>query len=266
MVPKENNVPTREKESYSIRSVENALALLEALSEEEENLSLSRLSERMGLNKASVFRLLATFERRGYVERRNGSRDYQLGPTAYEMGQKLLSRMGLLRKARPVMEKLVRECDEAAYLVVRRNDEALFLDMVDNAQQVKVVSLVGRRLPLGACAAGKVFLALSPQNEKSTPRPAALSTQSRLTEEEIQWIRHQGACTDRHGAGEGSACLAVPLYGATSELVGVLALIGPEFRMPQERIEKELLPALKAAGEVISSKLGFLGYTLKNMH
>ncbi|KIH76788.1 transcriptional regulator, IclR family [Geoalkalibacter ferrihydriticus] len=250
-------MPAREKESYSIRSVDNALALLEALSEEDEELSLSRLSERMGLNKASVFRLLATFERRGYVERRQGSRDYQLGPSAYEIGQKLLSRMGLLRKARPIMEKLVRECDEAAYLVVRRNGDALFLDMVDNIQQVKVVSLVGRRLPLDSCAAGKIFLAYDDSDE---------GMQEQVLKEELEGIRRQGHAGDCHGIGEGGACLAVPLLDAAADVVGVLALVGPEFRMPQERIESQLLPALKTAGEVISSKLGYLGYSLQKTH
>ncbi|WP_305046288.1 IclR family transcriptional regulator [Geoalkalibacter sp.] len=251
---------TREKESYSIRSVENALALLEALSEEVEDLSLTRLSERMGMNKASVFRLLATFERRGYVERRQGSRDYQLGPSAYEMGQKLLSRMELLGKARPVMEKLVRQCDEAAYLVVRRDEEALFLDMVDNAQQVKVVSLVGRRLPLARCAPGRVFLAFSPEEGKGRPLGAGLSP------EELERIRRDGAACDLGGAGEGSAGVAVPLFGARSDLAGVLALVGPDYRMSPERINLELLPALKTAGEVISSQLGYLGYSLRKTH
>ncbi|MDO3376668.1 IclR family transcriptional regulator [Geoalkalibacter halelectricus] len=251
-------MPAREKESYSIRSVDNALALLEALSEEDEELSLSRLSERMGLNKASVFRLLATFERRGYVERRQGSRDYQLGPSAYEIGQKLLSRMGLLRKARPVMEKLVRECDEAAYLVVRRSDDALFLDMVDNLQQVKVVSLVGRRLPLESCAAGKIFLAFDDNIEQDL--------KDKLTKEERESIRRQGFAGDCHGIGEGGSCIAVPLFDAAAEVAGVLALVGPEFRMPSERIEKQLLPALKNAGETICSKLGYLGYALKQTH
>ncbi|WP_429884374.1 IclR family transcriptional regulator [Geoalkalibacter halelectricus] len=251
-------MPAREKESYSIRSVDNALALLEALSEEDEELSLSRLSERMGLNKASVFRLLATFERRGYVERRQGSRDYQLGPSAYEIGQKLLSRMGLLRKARPVMEKLVRECDEAAYLVVRRSDDALFLDMVDNLQQVKVVSLVGRRLPLESCAAGKIFLAFDDNIEQNL--------KDKLTKEERESIRRQGFAGDCHGIGEGGSCIAVPLFDAAAEVAGVLALVGPEFRMPSERIEKQLFPALKNAGETICSKLGYLGYALKQTH
>ena len=241
-------MPERAKESYCIHSVENALALLEALCEEEGGLSLSSLSARLGLSKASVFRLMSTFESRGYVERRKGEREYQLGLAAFEVGQRLLSRMALLRQARPVMGQLVRDCDEAVYLVVERQEEALFLDMVDNLQQVKVVSLVGRRFALGACAAGRILLAFSPRS------PA---TQAQGPDEEtLAKIRREGAALDCHGVGEGSACAAVPLFDGRRRIAGALALVGPAFRMTQEKITDELLPPLRTAGEVISSKLG----------
>lgn len=250
-------MPSRGKDSYSIQSVENALDLLEALCEESDEFRISHLSEKLSMNKTSVFRLLATFEKRGYVEREEGSGKYRLGLSAYEMGQKFLSRMALLRKARPVMEQLVRQCNEAAYLVVRRNDDTLLLDMVDNAQQVKIVSLVGRRFPLPSTAAGRVFLAFDGAPDGNGRLSAAAPPAVDLVA-----IRQQGICIDRHGVGEGIACTAVPLFNGSGELAGVLALLGPDFRMQVERIEEELLPQLKVAGEIISSKLGYLGHYL----
>ena len=153
-------MPSQGKNPYSIQSVENALDVLEALCEFEDDVRISHLSEKLGMNKTSVFRLLATFENRGYVEREKGSGKYRLGLSAYEIGQRFLSRMGLLRKARPVMEKLVRECNEAVYLVVRRGSGVLFLDMVDTSQQVKIIAMVGNSYPLAGNAAGKIMLAL----------------------------------------------------------------------------------------------------------
>ena len=99
-------MPSRDKDSYCIRSVENALLLLEALAEEDARCSLSQLSQRLGMTKASLFRLMATFESHGYVERKNESGEYKLGLAAFEVGQKLLSRMTLLHKARPAMAQL----------------------------------------------------------------------------------------------------------------------------------------------------------------
>ena len=252
-------MPARGKDSYSIQSVENALDVLEALCDEGDEVRISRLSERLGMNKTSVFRLLATFENRGYVEREPDSGTYRLGLSAYEIGQKFLSRMGLLRKAKPVMERLVRECNEAAYLAVRREKEVLFFDMVDTAHQVKIVSLVGSRYPLAATAAGKVILA----NAAVRQGARELDDYGHLADE-FSAVRKKGACLDRGALGEGIASAAVPLYRAGGETSGSLCFVGPDFRMSPDKIEEEFLPQLKEAGEIISSKLGHLGGYLGN--
>ena len=246
----------RGRDSYSIQSVDHALDVLEALCEEGDDVRISHLSEKLGMNKTSVFRLLATFENRGYVEREKGSGKYRLGLSAYEIGQKFLSRMSLLRKARPVMERLVRECNEAIYLVVRRDEEVLFLDLVDTLQQVKIVSLAGRRFPLTKVAAGQVILAQSPGLlRSSTAQEYAKAT-------ELASIRLKGYGSDCHALGEGVASLAVALNAPGGEIPGSLCLVGPEFRMSQVRIENDLQPRLREAGEIISSKLGYLGLYL----
>jgi len=250
-------MPTREKDTYCIRSVENALLLLEALAEEDSKCSLSQLSSKLGMTKASLFRLMATFESHGYVERNQGSSEYKLGLAAFEVGQKLLSRMTLLRKARPVMNQLVRQCNETVYLVVQRDNDALFLEMADNDQKVKVVSLNGRRFPLTGCAAGKILLAFNTSPDTPTDQSAQLQA-------EIKHCRKHGFSIDKDGIGEDSTCIAVPLFNTEGNSCGSLAMVGPSFRMDSERINNQLLPAIKAAGEMASARLGHIGFGLKN--
>jgi len=261
-------VPTREKESYSIQSVDNALDVLEALCEEGDEVRISQLSERLGMNKTSVFRLLATFENRGYVEREKGSGKYRLGLSAYEMGQKFLSRMHLLRKAKPIMERLVRQVNEAVYLAVPRDPSILLLDMVDTSAQVKIVSLAGNRYQISATAAGKVILASrvagngsshGSNGKKGRDVPA-------LSPAEQQTIARDGFCLDRGGLGEGVVSVAVPLFRSGGEVVGSLCCVGPDFRMTDERLQEEILPQIKDAGDIISSKLGHLGRYFDGEH
>jgi DNA-binding IclR family transcriptional regulator len=251
-------MPTREKDTYCIRSVENALLLLEALADEDSKCSLSQLSQKLGMTKASLFRLMATFESHGYVERGQGSSEYKLGLAAFEVGQKLLSRMTLLHKARPVMRQLVRQCNETVYLAVQRDDDALFLEMADNDQKVKVVSLNGRRFPLTQCAAGKVLLAFD-----NTTNKQRIEQQPQL-QEELATCHELGFSLDRDGLGEGSSCLAVPIFKNEGQPCGCLAVVGPSFRMDEERINQQLLPAIKAAGEMTSARLGHIGFGLKS--
>lgn len=242
-------MPSRDKESYSIQVVENALDVLEALSEIEDDVRISQLSEKLSMNKTSVFRLLATFESRGYVEREERSGKYRLGLSAYEIGQKFLSRMGLLRHARPVVERLARECGETVYVAVRRRKEVLFLDMVDTTQKVKIVSLVGKRYPVDTTAVGQVLLAFNKDTQDSDkPQPET---------NQFATIRSHGYSLDSSVLGDGIASVAAPLFGGGGKLHGALCVVGPEFRLPQEVILTRILTPLLDTCGIISSKLGW---------
>lgn len=243
-------MPSRDKESYSIQAVENALDVLEALSEIDDDVRVSQLSEKLAMNKTSIFRLLATFENRGYVEREEHSGKYRLGLSAYEIGQKFLSRMSLLRHARPVAERLARGCNEAVYVVVRRRREALFLDMLETTHKVKIVTLLGRRFPLETTAAGQVLQAFSPpQPEDSSIPQATLDT--------LRAVRRSGYAMDSNALGEGITTVAAPLFGSGGKIHGVLCVVGPDFRFNRETIEKTVLNPLMETCNIISSKLGW---------
>lgn len=260
-MPRVRQAAVKEKGEYSINAVENAIDLLEAICDEGGEARIAQLSQRTGMNKTSVYRLLATFEKRGFVERGEDSVCYRLGLAAYEMGQKLLSRMGMLRKARPSMERLARSCNESVYFVVRRGDEVLLLDMIDSAQQVKIVPLTGKRFPLGATAVGRVFQAYGERSGGGRHLEVKIPPQTAA--DELDDIRRRGVCVDEQGFGEGVTCLAVPLLNAKGEVTAVLAILGPSFRLTRERLEGELVPQLKDAGQVVSAGLGYLGHYLR---
>jgi len=240
------------KRCYSIQAVENALTVLEALGNCESAIRLSHLSEAVGMHKSYIFRVLATFEKMGYVEKTAATGEYRLGLNAYEIGQKLISRMALRTKAKLEMERLGREFNETVYLAVARDQEVLMLDMVDTTHLVGIVPLVGNRYPLIQTAAGKIFLAFErPQVPgRSEVLPPSLV-------EELSAIRDCRSAVDVGGLGTGAACLAVPLFDVGGGVAGSLCMVGPDFRFPEERILKELLPALSAAGRTVSAKLGF---------
>ena len=258
-MPRPPQVDPRRKPDYAIHSVENALDLLNAICDEGGEARVSQLSQRLGMSKTSVFRLLATFEQRGFVERSDDSLKYRLGLSACEMGQKIVARMGVLRKARPTMDRLARHCNEAVYFVVRRNDYVLMLDMVDTTQQVKIVPLVGQRFPLVSTAAGRIFLSYesdaSASARKRTDAPGAPA----LTATEREIIRGFGYCVEQQGFGEEVVSVAVPLLNGKGEAVAALAILGPTFRMASGRIETELLTSIREAGAAISAGLGYLG-------
>jgi DNA-binding IclR family transcriptional regulator len=156
------------------------------------------------------------------------------------------------------MDRLVRQCNESVYFMVRRNDDVLLLDMVDTTQQVKITSLVGQRFPL-ATAAGRIFLAFESEAGGNGRRRADVNSAVVLAPAEREAIRGKGACVDHEGFGDGVACVAAPLLNSKEEAAGVLAILGPSFRMPPARIDDELLAPLREAAAAISAGLGYPG-------
>ena len=243
-------------ERYLIQSVDNALNVLEFLSEFEQDVHVTRLSERLGLNKMTVFRLLATFQRRGYVEQDQSTHRYRLGLSAFETSQKLLLRMNLLDKARPIMAQLVRQHNEAIYFVVRSKSEVLFLDMLETTQQVRTVSFIGQRFPLAETAAGKLFLAMQALGSP-LPTPGQSADESQQTAaDEREAIRRSGYCFNQEGFAQGIAALAAPIFDRHDGMIGALVFLGPDFRIGRERALAELAPPLLNAAETVSSRLG----------
>lgn len=261
-MPRAVRLECRRKADYAVHSVENALDLLDAICDEGGEARVSQLSQRTGMSKTSVFRLLATFEQRGFVERSDDSVKYRLGLSACEMGQKILARMGVLRKARPTMDRLARQCNESVYFVVRRNDYVLMLDMVDTTQQVKIVPLVGQRFPLATTASGRIFMAYDGEVRGSGRKRIDVPGAAAMTAAEREAIRNHGYCIEEQGFGDGVACVAVPLLNGKGEAAATLAILGPAYRMTSERIAQDLLPPLVEAGLAISAGLGHVNHYL----
>ena len=249
-------MPRQDREHYYIQAVDNALNVLETLGELDQAVHVTRLSERLGLNKSTVFRLLATFQRRGYVVQDQGSHRYRLGLSAFETSQKLLSRMELLNLARPVMAQLLRQHNETVYLAVYRNREILFLDMQETTQQVKAVGFLGRSFGLTESAAGKLYLALQAGTDSAVAALRPTGDKALPLEKELASIRELGYCLNQEGFAQGIAALAAPVYHPGQGLIGALVLLGPDYRLNRERAVADLATPLIWAAETVSSRLG----------
>lgn len=239
----------REKKTYSIKVVEKALDMLESFSHETGEFSIAHVAQVMDISRASAFRLMATFEHRGYVERSLSSDRYRVGVAALETSQNLLLSNELLRTAKPIMERLARECDEASYLCIPKQGEVLLLDMVTSSQKVQIVSLVGKCYPYASLAAGRVIQAHSLGDRDETPAHYQ--------------IRNQGFDLDLNWKNEEIGCCAVPIFNRSHKISGSLCLIGPSYRMLNNQGHMSLLPRVISAGQLISAKLGHSGLDLK---
>jgi DNA-binding IclR family transcriptional regulator len=254
----------REKTNYVIQSVAHALDVLEQFTGETEELGVTDLSKRLKLHKNNVFRLLATLEARGYIEQNKSTDNYRLGIRCLQIGQTYVGQMGLLRQAKPIMESVVQSCRETVYLSLLRRGAVVALQSVDSDQPVRTVSLLGQSLPLHCTAAGKVHLAFESEEEIKNALPEGLErhTDKTITRRsdliaDLRAVAERGYAIESGEYMPDLRSIAVPIRDYTRSVVGSLAITGPAYRLPQERIDKEVAPLALRAGRDLSSRLGY---------
>jgi DNA-binding IclR family transcriptional regulator len=246
---------------YSVRSVDIVIDTLAFIaSEETSQVTVTRLCTALGISRNKTYRLLATLEKRGMVERDPASGNYQLGIFAVGLSQKILNSTSIIKHAHPVMTNLARKHDEAVYMTVLMGDEVLFLDMVDCDQKIKSSPLIGQSFPFFSNAAGKVIKAIE---SREITRIFASGKQRKeqcdlsLLATELDAIRKKGVAVDCNALGEGVISVAVAVKDYAGKVVGAITMLGPSVRMLAERLENEIIPSLIEGADMLSLKFGY---------
>lgn len=251
----------RSKSSYSVQSVEKALDILELLTDDSISATLPNLADKLGISRNKAFRLLATLENRGLVQREEHSGIYRVGLNTVGLAQRLIKGFNLIKHAHPVMEELAKRHEETVYLTVLLGEEVLFLDMVDGAQTINSPPLVGMKFPCLSNAPGKVIKALDSTDllEKifKKGRRKMPAEEIAKLESELGEIRRKRIAIDYDGLGEGIIDIAVAIKDYAGKVVGAITVLGPAVRLMAERIENEIAPSLLEGADMLSLKFGY---------
>jgi IclR family transcriptional regulator, KDG regulon repressor len=255
----------RDKTNYVIQSVAHALDVLEQFFGEVDELGVTDLSKRLKLHKNNVFRLLATLEARGYIEQNKSTENYRLGIKCLHLGRRYIDHMGLVRQARPILAEVARKCRESTFVAIARRDGVVPLEAAEPEERaVKITPPIGQTLPLHCTAVGKAHLAFEAEEQLKAILPEHLRryTNKTIVErselvQQLQSVRREGYSIDSGEFLEDVSSVAVPIRDYTRSVVGSLAVAGPAYRIPGDRINTEIAPLILEAGKELSYRLGY---------
>jgi len=239
----------------TIQSVDRAAALLKAVANSREPLTVAELAARCGLNRSTAWRLLATLDSQGLVERDPVTQRYSVGYAIFQIAA-AGDHDALVRRAHPVLQLLANDTGETVNLAVAKRFNLVYVHQVE-APQIMSPNWLGRSVALHATSSGKAFLAWLPKEERDVLVPAKLErftdttlTQRRQLEEELEAVRRNGY----------SICvgeLEETLFGASAAVlnererpVAIVSVWGPQHRVPAERLPEIGRKARAAAGEI----------------
>jgi len=127
--------------------------------------TLAYVTQRTGLTKPTVHRLLQALVAEGVVEK-TASEGYFLGPECYGLGVIANQRYGLSRIASGSVARIAAECGDSAFFSIRSEWHTLCLIREDGDYPIKThVLQPGTRLPLGVGGAGIAMLAALDDDE-----------------------------------------------------------------------------------------------------
>lgn len=110
--------------------------------------TLSELSRRLGISKATAHGILATLTDRALVQRHADTNEYRLGPALIPMGAVAERTFPALTHARNEAERLADEFDCECVIVQASTDELLLIGRAGVAGPLSITSHEGQRHPL----------------------------------------------------------------------------------------------------------------------
>ena len=247
------------------RSVERALRILKEAARTPNPLSFAEFQKRLKLPKATLHKLLWTLESLQFLNRDEQSGRYTIGLAALEVGMGGSQPDDIRSVVNPILQKLVRAGDETCYLGILDAGEVVYLDRLDPPEQmVRLGTIVGRRLPAYATAAGNAALSTLYDESILTLFPEELPTlltpNTVRTREALQFrlavVREKGHALDLEESFLGVRWVGVAARAVGSWPIITLSFAIPVQRAPMERLH-ELAKPLKEAAREIETTLGF---------
>jgi len=213
-----------------VAAVNRALSILDSFSADLTVLTLAQISQRTGMYKSTILRLLQSLERHAYVRRIDGGA-YVLGATPTRLAALATKSLHPAELVMPVLRGLVEATSESASFYVRAGDMRLCAYRVDSPRTVRDHIHVGQMIPLAKGAGGRVL--------RQFDGLAAVAI-AKAAPEFVKVTRGERDAE--------TAAVACPVFGPGGHLEGALSVSGPIHRFDAKaiaRIRRHLVAAAR---------------------
>lgn len=253
-----------DQDRYNVPGLERGLRILQEFSRAEPALTAPELARRLGAPRSTVFRLLATLENMGFVERTPDGRSYRLGLAVLRLGFEFLASLDIVELGRPLLEALRDDTGYSASLVVRDGRDVVYLHRAPSRSPFATSVSVGTRLPAHATVFGHVLLGdlslgalrtLYPEPRLES-RSASTPADSAALFEAVQRIRARGWVL-AEGFFETNICtVAAPVRGQDGHVAAAIGLTVPGAAIAAEH-QDDLVRRVSGAAVRLSSLLNY---------
>lgn len=244
---------------YENQSAERTFAILECVGAAENPMPLAQIARATGLNRGTVFRLLAVLTRLGWIHKDAADGTYTLGYKVFALGHRQGQLETNTRHAQPFIRRLAWDIGETVHLAALEGRQVIYCDKVEPPEGHPVPTAIGMRLDAHATGVGKAVLAWQETDEvrqlfRQPPMhvytPRTIATIEGLLRE-LSTIRERGYATDEGEMIPGLNCVAAPVMNAVGRAALAVSVSGPASRFDGARMSR-LAARLAATADEIS--------------
>lgn len=252
----------RSSDKDSIGAIDRAIDILFFLQKEGREQGVTQIASGLGIYKSTVYRTLATLERRSFVHQNPENGKYWLGIKLYSLGMLIGENLPLKQIAFPFAKDLAEKYREVVHIGVLDKTASLYpqliiLDKIESKVILSMTPPAGSVSPSHCSAVGKALLAFCPPEYLARFAGVSLPayTHNTITDwssflEELARIRESGYALDNEELELGLTCIGAPIFARNREAVAALSLSGPTSRLKSDSFEEIVADVQKMARQI----------------
>lgn len=246
------------QETPSIQSLDRGLLILETVGKSKTPVTLGQLTDVLGIDRSSAFRLANTLKRRGFLSNPSVGKDYILGPSVWRLSRQYDWSKMLATIAHEHLNVLATATNETAHLALREGRKALFIDHVATNQVISISGQTGELVPLYCTSHGKALLADFDEpglrtlfgGEKLEPFTRQTIVSMPDLADNCRKIRTRGYATDDGEFIEGVRCIAAPIRNPRGTVIASIGISAPKSRFPTQKDAEYATRVTECAREI----------------
>lgn len=231
-------------DKYLVAMVERASKIINYIYEKKTPVKIAEISSNLGIAKATVYRILYTLKKFGYIEQDEND-EYLLGLAFVVYGSYIQSNLDIKKIAKPYMEKLADLSGESVNLGIYYKDSVVTIEDV-KGEDFYLVSRLIPVSPLNCSSMGKLYLSDYSEEDLETYfkeekfEKRTINSIIKIEEfrEDRENILKTGLSYDIEEYEYGLTCIARGLRDENGNLLATISVSGPSTRLKFKGIEK----------------------------
>jgi DNA-binding IclR family transcriptional regulator len=246
------------------QSVDRALSLLGAFTEEHPQRRIAELVDESGLGQSTVSRLVSALVAAGYLTiDRNGL--YTIGRQPVKLAAIRLNQSIVHKQARQLAQELAADLGLGVNVAERADASLYYLCHFEGVGAPRSITMIGHGGPLHATGLGKVLISELSDAERTAllgPEPYPGYTRRTITrkadlDKELARVHERGYTMEVEELALRRACVAAPIRDRSGVIVAALSISGPMSVIRPEERESELAMRAIEAADQVSTELGY---------